>query len=134
MCNRHHLMGHEGSKGHYSLTRQDLCEGFKVCGSLLSHRAAWATPAHQHIFRKAREHFCHSRCLWILTLRLSHIRSLEVQKLQTWHLPFLPRSSPVSMGFFLSSYFLKEYQERECPSPLPASPLGPPFYFTFAEE
>lgn len=36
MCNRHHLMGHKGSEGHYSLAGQDPFEGFKVCGSLLS--------------------------------------------------------------------------------------------------
>lgn len=59
MCNRHHLMGHKGSEGHYSLAGQDPFEGFKVCGSLLSSWAAQATPAH----RKARGDFWEQQLL-----------------------------------------------------------------------
>lgn len=47
MCNRHHLMGHKGSKGFNSLTGQDLFEGFRVCGSLIPNRALQAAPAQQ---------------------------------------------------------------------------------------
>lgn len=55
MCNRHHSIGCKGSKGHYGLTDQDLFEGFKVCGSLLSSQTAQAIPAQQHTGRGARE-------------------------------------------------------------------------------
>lgn len=134
MCNRHHPMGREGSKGHYSLTGQDLCEGFKVCGSVLSHRAARATPAHQHTCRKARGHFCHSSCLWILTLGSSHIRSLASSEPSDVAFASPTKEFNCKHGLFCPSYFLREHRGREGPSPLPASPLGPPFYFTFAED
>lgn len=61
--NRHHPMGSKGSKGNYSLAGQDLFEGFKVCGSLLSNRAARATPAHTPACRKAKGDFWDSGCL-----------------------------------------------------------------------
>lgn len=76
-CNRHHPTGCKGSEDNYSLTGQDLFEGFKVCGSLLSNRAAWATPAHTGACRKAKGDFWDSGCLRILTLGSNQIRSLS---------------------------------------------------------
>lgn len=65
MCNRHHWMGHNDSKGHYNLKGQDLLEGFRGCGSLTLNKPLQATFAQQVACKKAAKFSVKDCCLCI---------------------------------------------------------------------